>query len=330
MAAKDPNRLFDLLDAMKESMESLIEDAQTLVQESASFTGEISKVMKQQLVNYFIPGMQKMITDPNTPGSIFGLQRFLGSVPLAMTREKPEGEDPLEGIAPQDVKLVVPAEEESVNPVDNLPKGASYRKGTEGMPESKKTKKSSLKKMKESANAPKSRRAVQLKEEDSEVGKWQVVRCSKKASDLDEEQSKLKDTVVYEFNTQEEAERKAEYLNETVEPYEKSLFGTEYKVVALKPNKKNLKESKTDSTEMTKIKDWYMKTFPEDEVGKTLNDDVTFLDLFDCLDHYHDVYDCLGGDADSVVRERVFTELAKIMDVDYDYVYDQWMKAEDR
>ena len=98
MAAKDPNRLFDLLDAMKESMESLIEDAQTLVQESASFTGEISKVMKQQLVNYFIPGMQKMITDPNTPGSIFGLQRFLGSVPLAMTREKPEGEDPLEGI----------------------------------------------------------------------------------------------------------------------------------------------------------------------------------------------------------------------------------------
>ena len=141
MAAKDPNRLFDLLDAMKESMESLIEDAQTLVQESASFTGEISKVMKQQLVNYFIPGMQKMITDPNTPGSIFGLQRFLGSVPLAMTREKPEGEDPLEGIAPQDVKLVVPAEEESANPVDNLPKGASYRKGTEGMPESKKTKK---------------------------------------------------------------------------------------------------------------------------------------------------------------------------------------------
>ena len=70
-----------------------------------------------------------------------------------------------------------------------------------------------------------------------------------------------------------------------------------------------------------------MSQYPTDKVGKTLNEDVTFQDLFDCLDSYEDVYELLGGDADSIIRERVFEKLAEIIDAPYDYIYDQWLRA---
>lgn len=76
----------------------------------------------------------------------------------------------------------------------------------------------------------------------------------------------------------------------------------------------------------TKIKEWYVKEYPNDEVGATLDEDATFQDLFDALDNYEDVYDVLGGESDSIVRERCFSKLAKIMEVDYNYIYEQWIK----
>jgi hypothetical protein len=79
-----------------------------------------------------------------------------------------------------------------------------------------------------------------------------------------------------------------------------------------------------------KVKDWYCAQYPTDELGEEIREDITFMDVFDCLDRYMDVYDCLGV-WDSIVRERVFTKLAEIMEVDsdYDYVYDQWMLTKD-
>ena len=77
--------------------------------------------------------------------------------------------------------------------------------------------------------------------------------------------------------------------------------------------------------ENTNIKEWYMKEYPDDEVGATLNDDITFEGLFETLDSYGDVYEYLGGQADSVVRERCFAKLAEIMQVDYSYIYEQWL-----
>ena len=79
--------------------------------------------------------------------------------------------------------------------------------------------------------------------------------------------------------------------------------------------------------EKTKIKEWYMETYPDDEVGTTLDSQATFYDVFYALDTYQDVYDVLGGDADSVIRERVFSQLAIIMDTTYDEIYDQWLKG---
>lgn len=79
------------------------------------------------------------------------------------------------------------------------------------------------------------------------------------------------------------------------------------------------------TTEKTKIKDWYTAAFPTDDLGTELSN-ATFYDLFEALDNYRDVYELLGV-GDSIIRERVFAELAKVMEVNYNYIYEQWMKG---
>ena len=75
-----------------------------------------------------------------------------------------------------------------------------------------------------------------------------------------------------------------------------------------------------------KIRDWYMKNFPTDSLGKELNAGATFEGLFEMLDAYQDVYRYLGV-GDSVIRERCFAKLAEVMGVEYEYVYRQWLRA---
>lgn len=78
-------------------------------------------------------------------------------------------------------------------------------------------------------------------------------------------------------------------------------------------------------TENTKIKEWYVKTFPHDSLAREeMKDDITFYGLFRCLDRYENVYDFLGV-SDSIIRENCFAKLAELMEVDYGYVYDQWL-----
>ena len=77
-----------------------------------------------------------------------------------------------------------------------------------------------------------------------------------------------------------------------------------------------------------KIKDWYSQQYPNDNIVDKLRDGVTFLDLFDTLDNYGNVYELIfktGGD--SIVRERCFEKLAEIMKCDYDYIHAQWLNA---
>lgn len=76
-------------------------------------------------------------------------------------------------------------------------------------------------------------------------------------------------------------------------------------------------------TEKTSIRKWYIETYPTDDLGQNLND-VTFYELFECMDRFKSVYDFLG-DIDSIIRERIFEQLAKIMKCDYDYIYNQWL-----
>ena len=79
-------------------------------------------------------------------------------------------------------------------------------------------------------------------------------------------------------------------------------------------------------TENTRIKEWYIKEYPEDELGIEINNEITFEDLLNVLDTHKDVYEALGV-GDSIIRERAFSKLADIMKVDYDHVYYKWLRG---
>jgi len=76
------------------------------------------------------------------------------------------------------------------------------------------------------------------------------------------------------------------------------------------------------------IKEFYLKNYPSDELGNEINEDVTFIGLLWMLQTKPrtDVYDFLGV-FDSIIRERVFEELAKQLRLSYTTIYEMWMKA---
>lgn len=75
----------------------------------------------------------------------------------------------------------------------------------------------------------------------------------------------------------------------------------------------------------TNVKDWYGERFPQDDWGyKMMNPGITFQDVFEGLQIGMNIYALLGA-GDSIVRERVFDQLATLMDVSYDVVYYQWL-----
>lgn len=75
-----------------------------------------------------------------------------------------------------------------------------------------------------------------------------------------------------------------------------------------------------------KVQEWYKREYPTDDLGDRIKEDITFYDIFYALDNYKDIYGVIGT-ADSLVRERIFKKLAELMEVDYDYIYDQWLKS---
>jgi hypothetical protein len=85
-----------------------------------------------------------------------------------------------------------------------------------------------------------------------------------------------------------------------------------------------MKMPKNTAKESSHIKAWYAKNFESDELGSEIKVGITFKQLFKCLDERRCVYDFLGVH-DSVVRERVFGELAQVMKCDYKYIYAQWL-----
>ena len=74
-----------------------------------------------------------------------------------------------------------------------------------------------------------------------------------------------------------------------------------------------------------KIKEFYLNTYPTDELGTELNENVTFAGLITELFGEGDVYKYIGV-SDSLVRERLFEELSKQLNKSYDFVYNLWLK----
>ena len=73
-------------------------------------------------------------------------------------------------------------------------------------------------------------------------------------------------------------------------------------------------------------KEFYLKNYPSDEWGKEINEDVTFLGLLWTLQSKGDVYDFIGV-YDSIVRERLFEELAKQLRLSYTTIYEMWLNS---
>lgn len=85
--------------------------------------------------------------------------------------------------------------------------------------------------------------------------------------------------------------------------------------------------AKPQVTMRTEVFKWYLSNYPEDELAfQQLYDLVTFEDVYRTLLEGNDVYAVLGVQ-DSVIRERVFGELAKLLGKSYNDIYDLWMSG---
>ena len=76
-----------------------------------------------------------------------------------------------------------------------------------------------------------------------------------------------------------------------------------------------------------KIKEFYLEKYPTDVLGTELKGDINFFELYNLLVNGGDVYRFLGV-SDSLVRERVFMELANLLEKEYTYVYNLWLNAQ--
>jgi hypothetical protein len=72
------------------------------------------------------------------------------------------------------------------------------------------------------------------------------------------------------------------------------------------------------------IREYYVATFPTDELGDEINPSATFEVLVDVLNNYGDVYQYIGV-SDSIVRERCFEKLSELTNTEYDVIYDLWL-----
>lgn len=74
-----------------------------------------------------------------------------------------------------------------------------------------------------------------------------------------------------------------------------------------------------------KIKTVYCSLYPDDEVGQTIDPKITFEQCFMGMRQRKNFYKLIGGDVDSLVRERCFQIMSKIYNVDYDIIYHLWL-----
>ena len=73
------------------------------------------------------------------------------------------------------------------------------------------------------------------------------------------------------------------------------------------------------------IREFYVKNYPSDDMGKGINPNATFAGLLNQLIVGGDVYNYLYV-YDSIIRERLFEKLAEELEVSYEYVYNLWLK----
>ena len=71
------------------------------------------------------------------------------------------------------------------------------------------------------------------------------------------------------------------------------------------------------------IREWYMEKYPSDELGPELAEELSFDSFYKGMQDGKCVYEMFGV-GDSIIRERVFSELSDRLHVDYDVIYRLW------
>lgn len=84
------------------------------------------------------------------------------------------------------------------------------------------------------------------------------------------------------------------------------------------------KELVSPVSDKEQVKGWYMRTYPNDELGEQIATTLTFGDALRAVPSGADFYAALGI-GDSIVRERVFEELASRTGLGYDDIYERWL-----
>jgi len=72
-----------------------------------------------------------------------------------------------------------------------------------------------------------------------------------------------------------------------------------------------------------KLKNFYIKKYPSDDLGGEINSKATFIGLLDRLHKRKDIYNYLEV-RDNVIRERLFQKLSDLLGEDYSYIYNIW------
>lgn len=79
------------------------------------------------------------------------------------------------------------------------------------------------------------------------------------------------------------------------------------------------------TTKDTSIKRWYIRTYPDDELGYRIND-ISFSFVYQAIMEGQDFYEVVGV-YDSVVRERLFFAMSGILNVKIQHIYDLCLLA---
>lgn len=79
-----------------------------------------------------------------------------------------------------------------------------------------------------------------------------------------------------------------------------------------------------DILRTTYVKDEYVQDFPTDDLGKEINENLNYLQVFNGLLSGDDIYEMIGVE-DSLIRERVLRMLAYLMEMDYQIIYYLWL-----
>lgn len=121
-AKSSAEKLYNTLFKMREQMQEIANMAQELASDAAEYGGEISRVLREQCINYLIPTLGGLVSDENQPGAIEPMIEFLDSCPLAFIREEPQAPQGPTPVAPNGAILATPAGSKG----EEIPQNASF------------------------------------------------------------------------------------------------------------------------------------------------------------------------------------------------------------